>query len=73
MSKNKSELVIGAELLLRCEAVRLAAISVIEAWDSGTIVAAQNSCAGITVACLRDALDGYISEDVLAQLNDGDE
>ena len=73
MSEPKSELIGMAELLLRCEAIRLAARDVLKEWDSGLLTALSGFSAGITVECLRDALNGYIPEDVLSQLNDGDE
>jgi hypothetical protein len=54
-----------ARTALQAEAVRRAAEAVVKEWEDGNITNKAGSGWGmVAIACLRDALDGHIPEDV---------
>lgn len=59
-----------ARTALQAEAIRRAAEAVVKEWQDGTITTKEGyGCGGLTIACLRDALGGYIPDDVIADMS----
>jgi hypothetical protein len=55
--------------LLSAEAIRRAALQVVEEWERGIITDKPDyGCGGLSLACLRDTLNGYISEDLVNEV-----
>ena len=55
-----------ARSALQAEAVRRAAVAVVKEWQDGIITTKEGyGCGGLTISCLRDALGGYIPDDVM--------
>jgi len=59
-----------ARTALQAEAVRRAAEAVVKEWQDGIITNKEGyGCGGLTIACLRDALGGFVSDDVIADMS----
>jgi len=59
-----------ARTALQAEAVRRAAEAVVREWQGGIITTKEGyGCGGLTIACLRDALGGYVPDDVIADMS----
>ena len=58
-----------AQTALQAESVRRAAVAVVKEWQDGIITTKEgHGCGGLTIACLRDALGGYIPDDVTSDM-----
>ena len=59
-----------ARTALQAEAVRRAAEAVVKEWQNGIITTKEGyGCGGLTIASLRDALGGYIPDDVTSDMS----
>jgi hypothetical protein len=58
-----------ARIVLQAEAVRRAAEAVVEEWQDGIITTKDEYGGELTIACLRDALSGYLPLSVIADIS----
>ena len=59
-----------ASAALQAETVRRAAEAVVKEWQDGIITTKEGyGCGGLAIARLRDALGGYVPDEVIADMS----